>query len=322
MHAFIKDRFFIILVICLIFIFVFPYTELATEMLIFSILAVSLNLMLGYTGLLSMGHAALFAIGAYTMGLLLVHFQVNIFLGILAGSILAALMATIIGWISIRLHEIYFAMFTLAFNETVYFAIFQMKSLTGGDDGLRGIFRPDVNLGIFSFSIQKPIIFYFFVLFFFCLSILVIRRITNSPFGSVLQAIRENEKRAESVGYYSRDYKIFAFTISGFFAGLAGTLFCIHIKYVAISFCHWALSGEVVVMSVVGGIGSLYGPILGAALVTLMRSLFSLVWSRWLLLLGVIFVISVVYFRGGIWEGIEKVISYYHRCSKRYTLLR
>lgn len=322
MHAFIRDRFVVILAICFIFIFVFPYTDLATEMLIFSILAVSLNLMLGYTGLLSMGHAALFAIGAYTMGLLLVHFQVNIFFGMLAGSILAALMATIIGWISIRLHEVYFAMFTLAFNETVYFAIFQMKNLTGGDDGLRGIFRPDVNLGIFSFSIQKPITFYFFVLFFFCLSIMIIRRITNSPFGSVLQAIRENEQRAGSVGYYCRDYKIFAFTISGFFAGLAGTLFCIHIKYVAISFCHWAFSGEVVVMSVVGGIGSLYGPILGAALVTLMRSLFSLIWSRWLLLLGLIFVISVMYFRGGIWEGIERLISYYRTRIKKHTLLQ
>jgi branched-chain amino acid transport system permease protein len=233
----------------------------------------------------------------------------------------SALIAMFAGWISIRLREIYFAMFTLAFNEAVYFAIWQMKDLTGGDDGLTGIFRPDVELGIFSFSIKDPTTFYFFVLFFFFLTVLIIRRIINSPFGSVLMAIRENEKRAESVGYYSRDYKIVAFTISGFFSGLAGALFCIHIKFVAISFCHWSFSGEVVVMSIIGGIGSLYGPILGAALVTLLRSLFSLVWTRWLLLLGLIFIIAVMYFRGGIWEGIEKLTSYYYGRVKKQTVV-
>ncbi len=321
MYAFFKDKFAIIVILLLISVFFFPYTGLLTEMLIFSILAVSFNIMLGFTGLLSMGHAALFAIGAYTMGLLLVHFQINIFLGMLAGSMLAAFTAMIVAWISIRLREIYFAMFTLAFNETIYFTIWQMKDLTGGDDGLTGVYRPDVDLGIFSFSIQDPMAFYFFVLFFLILSVLVIRRITNSPFGSVLMAIRENEKRAESVGYNSRNYKVVAFTISGFFSGLAGSLFCIDIKFVAIDFCHWLLSGDVVVMAVVGGIGSLYGPIIGAAVITLLRSLFSLIWSRWRFILGTIFIICVMYFRGGIWEGIEKLDLYYRRRIERQNVL-
>jgi branched-chain amino acid transport system permease protein len=315
--SFFKDRFVIIVIIFLIFVFFSPYTELATAILIFGILAVSFNLMLGYAGLLSFCHAALFAIGAYTMGILLIHFKVNIFLGMLAGSMLAAVIALIIGWVSIRRYGIYFAMLTLAFNEIIYFSILQWRDLTGGDDGLRGVFRPDVDLGLFSFQIQKPMAFYFFVLFFFILTILIIRRITNSAFGSVFLAIRENENRTGSIGYNSRHYKIVNFVVSGFFAGLAGSLFCIHIKFAALNFCHWTLSGEVIIMALVGGIGYLYGPILGAAVVMVMQDLFSNMWDRWLLVLGVVFVIFVMFFQGGIWEGIETLISRYSRWSKK-----
>jgi branched-chain amino acid transport system permease protein len=309
---FLRDRLTVLTIIFVVFALCFPYVHLATSMLIFAILAVSFNLMLGYAGLLSFGHAALFAIGAYTMGILLVHFKVNIFLGIAAGATLTAFIAFIIGWVSIRRHGIYFAMLTLAFNEVVYFTILELKGLTGGDDGLRGIFRPDMNFGFISVPIQKPIAFYFFVLFFFILSILIIRRIINSPIGSVFLAIRENERRAETVGYNTRNYKIVAFVVSGFFAGLAGSLFCIQIKFAALSFSHWSLSGEVIIMALVGGIGSLYGPILGAAVVMAMQDLFSNMWDRWLLVLGLVFVIFVMFFPGGIWEGIENVISRYY----------
>jgi len=322
MGTFFKDRFTVIIILFLISVSVFPYTELITEMLIFGLLAVSFNLMFGYTGLLSFGHAALFSIGAYTMGLLLVRFEVNIFLGMLAGSILTAMIAMIIGWVSIRLSGVYFAMLTLAFNEVVYFSILQWKNVTGGDDGLRGIFRPNMDLGLFSLSLQRPREFFFFVLFFFILSILAIRRIICSPFGSVLLAIRENENRTESIGYNPRDYKIVVFMISGFFAGLAGSLFSIQIKYAALSFCHWSQSGEVLIMALVGGTGSLYGPILGAVLVTLMRSVFSVVWDRWLLLLGMVFVGFIMFLRGGVWEGLESGFSYLARHFKRKKISR
>jgi branched-chain amino acid transport system permease protein len=310
MAHFLKDRFTVIVIIFLILPFVFPFTELATEILIFALLAVAFNLMLGYAGLLSFCHASLFASGAYTMGILLVRFDINIFLGMLFAAVVSALIALIIGWVAIRRHGIYFAMLTLAFNEVIYFTIFELKDLTGGDDGLRGVFRPDVGLGPLSFSIQEPMTFYFFVLVIVVLSILVIRRITDSPFGSVFLAIRENENRAESVGYKVRDYKIVAFVVSGFFSGIAGALFCMQIKYVALSYCHWSLSGEVVMMSLVGGLGSLYGPIIGAALVTVMQDFFSTIWDRWLLILGAVFVIFVMFFQGGVWEGIESLISY------------
>ena len=316
MAHFLKDRFTIIVIILLILPFVFPFTELATEILIFALLAVAFNLMLGYAGLLSFCHASLFASGAYTMGILLVRFDINIFLGMLSAAVISALIALIIGWVAIRRHGIYFAMLTLAFNEVIYFTIFELKDLTGGDDGLRGVFRPDVGLGPLSFSIQEPMTFYFFVLVIVVLSILVIRRITDSPFGSVFLAIRENENRAESVGYKVRDYKIVAFVVSGFFSGIAGALFCMQIKYVALSYCHWSLSGEVIMMSLVGGIGSLYGPIIGAALVTVMQDFFSTIWDRWLLIMGAVFVIFVMFFQGGVWEGIENLISY---CSQRFS---
>jgi len=315
MAHFLKDRLTIIVIILLIFPFVFPFTELATEILIFSLLAVAFNLMLGYAGLLSFCHAALFASGAYTMGILLVRFDINVFLGMFAAAVVGALIAFIIGWVSIRRHGIYFAMLTLAFNEVIYFTIFELKDLTGGDDGLRGVHRPDVGVGPLSFSVQEPLSFYFFVLVIVVLSIMVIRRITNSPFGSVFLAVRENEHRAESVGYKIRDYKIVAFVVSGFFSGIAGALFCMHIKYVALSFCHWSLSGEVVMMSLVGGIGYLYGPMVGAGLVTVMQDFFSTIWDRWLLILGAVFVIFVMFFQGGVWEGIEALISY---CSQKF----
>jgi branched-chain amino acid transport system permease protein len=207
-------------------------------------------------------------------------------------------------------------MLTLAFNEVIYFTIFELKDLTGGDDGLRGIFRPDVGIGPLSFSIQEPMTFYFFVLVIVVLSILIIRRITDSPFGSVFLAIRENENRAESVGYKARDYKIVVFVVSGFFSGIAGALFCLQIKYVALSYCHWSLSGEVIMMALVGGIGSLYGPIIGAGLVIVMQDFFSTIWDRWLLMLGAVFVVFVMFFQGGVWEGIENLISY---CSQRFS---
>jgi len=314
---FIKDPFVVIVMVSLVFPFVFPFTDLASEMLIFGLLAVAFNLMLGYTGLLSFGHAALFGSGAYTMGILLVRFKVNIFLGMLAGAGMAAAIALIIGWISIRSHGIYFAMLTLAFNEVLYFTLTQLRDLTGGEDGLRGIYRPDIAVGPASLSIQEPMRFYFFVLFVFVLSLLAMRRITGSPPGSVFKAIRENENRAESVGYKCRDYKIVAFVFSGFFAGLAGALFCIHIKYVSLSFCHWSLSGEVIIMSLLGGIGSLYGPIIGAALVTLMQDILAGMWERWLLLLGIIFIVFVMFFQGGVWSGIEGLASWLSRRSEK-----
>lgn len=230
---------------------------------------------------------------------------------------MAAIIALIIGWVSIRRYGLYFAMLTLAFNEVIYFTILEWRGLTGGDDGLRGIFPPNVNLGLFSFSIQKPITFCLFVLFFFILSILIIRRIINSPFGSVFLGIRENEKRVESIGYNPRNYKIVSFIVSGFFAGLAGSLFCIYINSAQLNFCHWSLSGEVIIMALVGGIGYLYGPVLGAAVVVVMQDLFSTIWDRWLLVLGVVFIIFVMFFEGGIWQGIENLISHYSRYFKR-----
>jgi len=317
MKGLVRDRLLWIIAGLFALYFVFPYSQLLMEVPIWGLLAISFNLMFGYAGLFSFGHAALFAIGAYTMGILILHFHVNIFLGILAGSAMSALAAMIVGWISIRRHGVYFALLTLAFNEVIYFTIIQLRSLTGGDDGLRGIHRPDLNFGFWSISLQKPMVFYFFILVILGISVLCIRRVVNSPFGSVLVGIRENEKRIDSVGYNPRYYKIIVFTISGFFAGLAGTIFCVNMKFAALSFAHWSLGAEVMMMSVLGGTGSLYGPLVGAGLVTVMRSLLSLVWDRWLLILGVVFVFSVMFFRGGVLKVLEDMVFGRFQCFGR-----
>jgi len=282
------------------------------------LLAISFNLMLGYTGMLSFCHAALFATGAYAIGILQIKYDINIILGIICSGIIAALLALIIGFISIRRLGLYFAMLTLAFNEVVYFTIFEMRSITGGDDGLTGIERPNLNIWLTSISIKDTYSFYFFVALVFIISLVIIRRITDTPFGSVLKGIRDNENRAESVGYKARIYKIMVFGVSGFFAGVAGSLFCMQIKYVSLSLSSWTLSGEIIIMALLGGYRSLYGPIIGAALVIIMQDVFSNIWDRWLLLLGVVFVFFVMFAKGGIWEGCERVWNWLSK--KNYFL--
>lgn len=287
--------------------FVMPYTSLATEILCLSLLAISFNLLFGYGGLLSFCHAAFFSIGAYTVGNLIIHFHVPVLVGILAGGLLAALVALPIGIISIQRLGIYFAFLTLAFNELIYYILYESVPLTGGDEGLRGITRPNLNLGFLTLDLSRPLTFYFFVLALFALCFWVMRRIVNSPFGRVIKSIKENESRAEAIGYRIKNFKLTIVIISGFFAGISGALHTLYIKFADVEHCMWTFSGDVVLMTLLGGIKSLIGPVFGVFLFVFLSDSLSNLWDRWLFIIGIIFLISVLFFRGGIQEILENL---------------
>ena len=294
-----------------IFFIILPFTIsnrfIITEILAYSLFGISFNLMLGYVGLLSFGHALYFGSGAYTMALLLIHLKVNIFVGLFAGMLIAGIFALCVGFLSIRQYGVYFAMLTLGFAEMVYFIALKLRYITGGENGL-SIFRPPLEIpGLVSISLDSPLRFYYFVFFFLIVSLFIIRRIIDSPFGKVLQIIRENETRARTLGYNVERFKLIAFVISGFFSGLAGALYCLIIKFVHCGDLQWLKSGEVVIMTLIGGTGSLYGPVMGAIINTLLSDFISLLWQRWLFVLGTIFVIFVLFMREGVGGELQKL---------------
>jgi len=281
---------------------ILPYKTLPTEIVIYALGAVSFNILLGYTGLLSFGQAAFFGAGAYLTGILLIHFGWHPALTLALSGVIGALFAAVIGYLSIQQVGIYFVMLTLAFNMLAFFLAYQWKSITGGDDGLLNVPRPDFSIlpGI-KIPIQGNFQIFLFVWVIFLLSFIVIRRIIHSPFGRILLAIRENPNRARAVGYNVIHYELIAFTISGFFTGLAGGLYALFMKMVPITVIELVTSTDFIIMSLLGGTGSLYGPIIGAIVVKIASEILSVLWARWLFVLGVIFVGLVLFMRGGIW---------------------
>jgi len=280
---------------------VLPYKTLAAEILIYALGAVAFNIMLGFTGLLSFGHGALFGAGAYTTGLVLIHLGLHPLIALVCACALGAVVALVIGLLSIRKVGIYFVMLTLALNQLAFFLVYQWKGLTGGDDGLLNVPRPDV--GIFpglKLPIQTNLQFFLFVWFIFILAILLIRRILNSSFGRVLVAIKENPDRALAVGYNVRQYKLAAFVVSGFFTGLAGGLYAMFMRMVPITAVELFTSSDFIIMSLLGGLKSLYGPIVGAVIIKIASEALSQIWARWLLLLGAAYILCVLYMRGGV----------------------
>lgn len=281
-----------------------PSRLLATEILIWALLATAFDLLLGYAGLLSFGHAALFGTGAYACALAVTRLDQGLLGGLLAGAGAAALLAVVVGFLSIQRVGVYFVMLTLAFNEMVFFVAYEWKSVTGGDDGLMGVPRRDLALGGTTLSLDGTGAYYHFVLVVFLASFVVLRRVVQSPFGRALVAIRENEARARAVGFAVKRYKVTAFVISGFFAGLAGGLYAMFIRMVPLNVVEFSTSGKAVVMTLLGGSGSLYGPLLGAATVTILSDVLSALWARWSLLLGLTFVALVLFLRGGLWSAL------------------
>lgn len=287
---------FVIIPICLALPFLTPYHALASEMLIFAIFALGYDIIFGYTGLLSFGHAMFFGIGAYGTGLVLTRWIPSLFLGLATGIAISLPLAFIVGFLSIRRRGIYFVMVTLAFCQMLYFIAFKWTSLTGGDNGLHGVPRPLIG----PFDLNSELLFYYFIFSIFVLSVLMAFRIVNSPFGRVLQSLRENEDRAKSIGYNTDNFKVISFMTSALFSSLAGGLYAVHLNFVPLDTLSIFTSGDVVIMALVGGIGTLYGPIFGAMLIVYLKNLLSAWMENWNLIMGLLFISSVLAFRKGI----------------------
>jgi branched-chain amino acid transport system permease protein len=270
------------------------YLRFGTEMLIWGLFALSVDLIMGYTGLVSLGPAAFFGLGAYAGAITLLQLTNSIWLALLVSALLCGIVAWTIGYLAIRIKGVYFAMITLAFAQMFYEIAFRWKDLTGGSDGLTGVPDPVIGIPPYTLSLGDSYVLFYFTLalvvavYYFCV------RVVNSPFGRVLQAIRDNEERAEFLGYPVRVYKRRAFVLSGVIGGLSGALFAL-LRFVDPSVLHWLTSAEVLVMTLLGGIGTLYGPVLGAIAFLFSRDLISSYTEHWQLILGVIFVGFVIF---------------------------
>ncbi|MEW6140222.1 MAG: branched-chain amino acid ABC transporter permease [Thermodesulfobacteriota bacterium] len=283
-------------VLALIFPHLAPYEALASEVLIFALFAMAYDLVLGYSGMLSFGHAAFFGIGAYATGIFLLRLVPSVPLALGAAVLISSAAALFVGYASIRRHGIYFTMVTLAFAQMFYFIAFKWTGLTGGDDGLQGVPRPALG----PVDLHSEINLYYFILALVTISVLLMVKIVHSPLGAVLQALRENRDRAMSIGYDVDRFRLIAFVISGFFCGLAGGLYALLLNMVPLSSLHWSTSGEVVVMTITGGMGTLFGPVIGAVFIILLRDIISNYTESWSLIMGIIFMVAVFAFRGGI----------------------
>ncbi|GIX48922.1 MAG: branched-chain amino acid ABC transporter permease [Candidatus Tectimicrobiota bacterium] len=281
--------------------FVVPRTMLLAQIVIFALFAIAFDLLFGHTGILSFGHAAYLGVGAYTAALFVTYAPVDSMLLTLAAVlVVSAALAALIGFFSIQLRGIYLAMVTLAFAQVLFFIANQVETLTGGEDGLP-FWRP----ALLGWDMNDNLAFYFFVLAVFAVSFAFLHRLVRTPFGSVLHAIRENEERARMVGYNTQVYKLCCFVISGALSGLAGGLFAMLLRFSYLDLLYWTTSGDVVMMTLIGGMGSLFGPVLGAAFMLTLQDLFSAYWDRWRLIVGVIFILVVLFLKGGIWQGLQ-----------------
>ena len=284
----------------------FIYPAFLMKVLCFALFAMAFNLLIGYVGLLSFGHAMFFGFAAYVAGYTVKSWGWPTEVGIIAGTAVAALLGLAVGMIAIRRQGIYFAMVTLALAQMVFFLCLQAK-FTGGEDGIQAIPRRPL-LGML--NIQNDFAFYYVVLAVFAAGFLIIHRTIHSPFGQVLKAIRENEPRAISLGYAVDQFKLIAFVLSATLAGLAGATKAIAIQLASLTDVAWQMSGEVVLMALVGGMGTVFGPIVGAAIIVTMQNELAS-FGEWVLVLqGVIFVATVLLFRRGI---VGEVIEFARR---------
>jgi len=286
---------------------------IATEIWIFATFGLGLNLLLGYTGLLSFGQSTFFGSAAYVAGWLLKYYGINVFLALGIGVGVGAVSAAMVGYLCVQRSGLYFIMLTFALNQLFYFIAYQWTSVTGGEDGMPGVPRPALP-GV---DFKDPLVYYAFVSILFLASLWIMKRIVESPLGRILQAIRENEIRAEAVGYSVPRFKLLAFVIGGAFSGLAGVLYAMLFGIVPLEAISFVFSGNVVFATLIGGSGSLYGPVIGSFVFIWLSESVSTLWARWPLLLGVAFVIVVMFLRGVVVEAWTRFWSW--RSSRQKT---
>lgn len=309
MHAIARHRVAATILFFVIFPLLLPYHSVAINVLIFGLYAAGFNLLFGYTGMLSFGHSAFLGVGAYGAGILIARHGTAWWAAIPAALVLTAVVAWIIGVLAIRTRGIYFAMVTLALSQCVYFIVYQLPA-SGGENGLRGVNVSEVSLFGLQLDLLHPLQRYYFVLFFVAIAMIILSRILASPFGGVIEAIRENEARARACGFDIERSKLLAFVLSAVFCGLAGALNAIHLSSVPIETLHYMMSGLVVMLCLLGGMGTYFGPFVGAALFLLIQDIASLYTENWQLYVGAIFVLFVLFFPKGVWGTFLEKIGY------------
>ena len=272
------------------------YPVFLMKLLCFALFACAFNLLIGYVGLLSFGHAAYFGMGGYLAGYAAKGLGLTPEVSIIIGGVTAGLLGVVAGWIAIRRQGIYFAMITLALAQMVYFFCVQAP-FTGGEDGIQAIPRGRL-FGVI--PLDRDITMYWVVAAVFLIGFLLIHRIIHSPYGQVLKSIRENEPRATSLGYRTDDYKLLAFILSATLAGVAGATKSLVFGIATLTDVHWSMSGEVVLMTLVGGLGTVFGPVVGAAVIVTMQNYLAEMGAWVTVIQGVIFVLCVMAFRRGL----------------------
>jgi branched-chain amino acid transport system permease protein len=277
------------------------YTELASRILVMGLAAMSLNFLLGFTGVLSFGHAAYFGLGAYGAAMAIKYLDAGTIPAIALGMLVATLAAMIIGALIVRRRGVYFAMVTIAFGQVFYFLAFRWNSLTGGDDGLTGWHRTPINFGVATLDIfGSDKAFYYFVLAIFAVSVGAMALLLASPFGRTLIAIRENERRARFLGVPIEFHIWLSFVISCLFVSVAGALYALLNNFTDPRALRFDLSGNLVIMAVLGGMRSFWGPLIGAAIFVALQDFVSSRTENWMSVIGLVFVLVVRFFPRGV----------------------
>ena len=286
------------------------YQELGTRVLVMALAAMSLNFLLGFTGVLSFGHAAYFGLGAYGAGMVIKYLVPSTPLGILAGVAIGTLAAAIVGALIVRLRGVYFAMVTIAFGQVFFFIAFRWNDVTGGDDGLSGWKRQPVDLGFTRIDILgNDKAFYYLVLLCFAIAAGVMAALLRSPFGRSLLAIRENERRARYLGIPVEFHIWASFVISCLFVSLAGTLYALLNNFTDPRALRWDMSGNFVIMAVLGGMRSFWGPLIGAAIFVVLQDYVSSQTENWMSFIGLFFVVVVLFFPRGVLGIIRRKVA-------------
>jgi branched-chain amino acid transport system permease protein len=297
----------VLLAVGLVVVFALPwflYPPVALDIVALGLFAVSLDLLLGFTGMLSFGHAAFWGSSAYVTGLIAIHSGLPFFVAVLGGALFAAALAVPIGFLSVRRTGIYFAMVTLAFAQLVYYVANQWRSVTGGENGLQGIPRD-----LFGLDLYDSFYFYYAAVPVLLIGLWVAWRVVHSRFGRVIVAIRENPARARALGYEVDRYKITVFVISAFLSGIAGGIYALGHGFASLQAVYWTTSGIVVIMGVLGGMGTLWGGLLGAAIIVQLHDYLSTAGiGANELVTGAIFVVTVLVFRKGVWGTAAAIV--------------
>ncbi|MGA8320051.1 MAG: branched-chain amino acid ABC transporter permease [Xanthobacteraceae bacterium] len=290
--------------------FVGGYVELGERVVVLGLAAMSVNFLLGYTGVLSFGHAAYFGLGAYGAGMTIRYLVPSTGAGLIVGVLAGTLAGAIIGPLIIRLRGVYFAMVTIAFGQVFYFIAFRWNNVTGGDDGLLGWTRMPLNLGFTTVDIlHNPRAFYYFILVTFAISVGAMAWILRSPFGRTLIAIRENERRARFLGIPVDRHIWISWVISCCFVSVAGALYALLNNFVDPRALYWTQSGDFVIMAVLGGMRSFWGPLLGATIFVLLQDYLSSQTQNWMSFVGLFFVLVVLFFPRGILGAIRRKVA-------------